>query len=721
MRREFRTNEILRELRQAPGERLSFRDLAERLAVPRKRHPAFRRFLQQLLNSGILARAKGKGKGYRPGLRPPKEHDVVVTGKVRRHRDGFGFLIAPAGGDDDEPMDDLFLSVREMRDVFDGDTVRAAVVAGRYGKTAGQLLEIVERGRATITGSFRRQGAFDVVFPDPGIWDGEVELEAGAVEPRPGEIVEVEMLRYPQGRKPAVGRIVEMLGPPGELGTILETVIRRHGLTPRFPEDALEQAAALPAGIPPDELAHREDLRPLPTFTIDGADARDFDDAIGIEPLAEGGLRLRVSIADVSYWVEEGTPLDEVALERGTSVYLPDRVIPMLPERLSNDLASLRPNEDRLTLTAEMDFDADGARRKTRVYESVIRSKGRWTYDEVAQFLEGETVPALEEWNDQLVLFRTLAERLRRKRDERGSLDFDLPEPVLDLDETGLPEDVSRSARHESHQLIEEFMLAANEAVAEWFHAKGAPTIHRVHAPPDPVKLSEFVEFAKIYGYLPEFKGMPSSHTLGQFLVSVRGTDYEHAVHHTLLRTMMRAEYAEPNTGHYGLASTHYLHFTSPIRRYPDLIVHRLVRRLLRDVHDRADRGQLRRIAERSSAREQVAVKCEREVVNVLRAAFLSDRIGDEFEGMVSGVTDDGFFVELYDYFIEGMVRIEDLDDDHYRFFPDSRALIDKRKKRRFMIGTPVRVAVQAAHVAVGKVDFRLLEGGTARGPRRNR
>ena len=709
MREEFDSAEIVRELHQAPGQRLSFHELADACAVSRARRPRFRRYLKKMLRAGQLEVAKGRG--YRPGRERPTDDALAVEGAVRRHRDGFGFLIR----EDDE---DLFLPAREMRDVVDGDVVRALPVPGRYGRTAGRLVSIVRRGRKNVTGSYRRVGVREIVLPDPEIMDGEIELVPGAVEPRDGEIVEVELRDWPQGRRPAVGRIVEILGAPGELGTLVETVIRRHDLRRRFPDDALEEAEAL---ADPDEadLEGRVDLRGIPTFTIDGEDARDFDDAVSIEPREEGALRLRVSIADVSHWVEEGSPLDREALERGTSAYFPDRVIPMLPERLSNGIASLRPGEDRLTLTAEMDFDRTGARTRFRLYESVIRSQGRWTYRDVARSLDGEEVEGITEWRDQPVLMRQLMERLRDRRGQRGSLDFDLPEPDIRIDATGRPEDIVRAERNDAHRIIEEFMIAANEAVADWFAGRRAPTIYRVHAAPDPVRLREFTEFAKAYGHFPDFGGLASSGALSEFLASVRGTPAERAIHHILLRTMMRAEYSEENTGHFGLASEKYLHFTSPIRRYPDLIVHRLAKSILRRDGERADRGAVRRIATQSSARERAAAKCEYDVLDVMRAYFMADRVGDEFEGVISGVIEEGFFVELLDVYVEGMVRTEDLDDDWYRFIPEARVLVGKRLKRRFGIGDPVRVTVQAVHVAVGRIEFRLERGGERRPGRR--
>jgi ribonuclease R len=566
-----------------------------------------------------------------------------------------------------------------------------------------------------VIGTYEKFGAREQVTPDPALFGEPLELLPGAVEPRVGEVVEVEILQYPEGRRGAAGRIVEILGAPGELGTILESVIRRHGLRRRFPEDVLEEAAALPASVGQEESARRVDLRNVATFTIDGEDARDFDDAVSVQSLSEGRIRLQVSIADVAHYVRRGAPLDVEAFERGTSAYFPDRVIPMLPERLSNGIASLIPGEDRLTLTAEMEFDEEGRRTYSKIYESVIRSWGRWTYTGVARLLSGEPAEGITEHAEAVRLMHLLMRRLRSMRERRGSLDFDLPEPDIVLDATGRPEEILRAERNDAHRIIEEFMIAANEAVADWFVHNKKGTIYRVHAPPDIMKIRAFVEFARSYGHFPDFGALASSRAIGAFLRDIRGMPAERALNHLLLRSMMRAEYSEENTGHYGLASERYLHFTSPIRRYPDLIVHRLAKAILHRAPEPEDRASLRRIAQQSSAREVSASVCEYAVLDVIRAYFMRDRVGEEFDGIISGVIEDGFFVELLEIYVEGMVRVQDLEDDWYRFLPESRSLVGKKSKRRYAIGDPVRVAVQAVHVALGRVEFALVRGGKAR------
>lgn len=702
---EFDPSEVLRELARAPGGRLTFHDLADACAVPSRARPRFRKMVKSMLRSGEIVPARGRA--YRLGRERPAPADVAIEGVVRRHRHGFGFLVP------DDGRDDLFLPVREMDDLFDGDRVRVVPVPGRFGRMAGRVVSVVTRARPTVTGRYEKDGVRERVLPDPEIFGEPIELVPGAVEPRPGEIVEVEMREWPDGRRPAVGRIVEILGVAGHLGTVLETVIRRHGLPRRFADDALEQAAALPDSLSAEDLEGRRDLRAEPTFTIDGEDARDFDDAVSVADAEDGGWILKVSIADVSHWVRRDSPLDREALERGTSTYLPDRVIPMLPEKLSNGLASLRPGEDRLTLTAEIRLDAEGRRQRASVYESVIRSAGRWTYPDVARALAGEDVPGVSAHRAHVGRLHALMTRLRARRTERGALDLDLPEPVVSVDGSGEVTDVARSERNAAHRIIEELMIAANEAVADWFVARGRPAIFRVHAPPEQDKLRGFVEFARAWGHLPEFGGLATSRALGAFLEEVRGLPAERAIHHILLRTMMRAEYSEENIGHYGLASERYLHFTSPIRRYPDLIVHRQAKAILAGAREPHDRGELHRIAVQSSAREQRAAACENDVTDVLRASFLADRIGEELDGIVSGVIEEGFFVELLDWFIEGMVRVDDLDDDWYRFIKEARVLVGRRRRKRFAIGDPVRVAVQAVHVPVGKVELRLVRGGS--------
>jgi ribonuclease R len=617
---------------------------------------------------------------------------------VRRNARGFGFLLR-------EDEEDLYLSRREMDGVMDGDIVRAIPIPKRGGRLAGRVESIVKRTRSTLPGTYRRSRRGEWVEPDPALFGEVIDLVSGAVRPVDGEIVEVEMIRYPKGNSPAVGRIVEILGAPGELGTLIKTVVRRHGLPRRFGDEALNQANALPDTIAPEEIARREDLRLEEIFTIDGEDARDFDDAVSVQPGADGSLLLRVSIADVGHWVGRDTPLDRAAFERGTSTYFPDRVIPMLPERLSNGIASLVPGEDRLTLTLEASFDADGERLSSRVYESVIRSSGRWTYTGVAKALEGEEVEGISPHRDHVLRMEELMQRLRGRRLARGSIDFDLPEPDIVIDSTGRPEDVLRAERNDAHRLIEEFMIAANEAVADWLAERRRPAVYRVHAPPDPVKMRQFLEFARNYGHVPEFGALPSGVAVSGFLRGIAGQPAERAVNHILLRTMMKAEYAEENLGHYGLASERYLHFTSPIRRYPDLLVHRAVKAALGGDPPPDDAGELASSAAHCTDRETASRRCEYDVLDVIRADFMADRIGESFEGIVSGVIEEGFFVELIDYFVEGMVRVEDLGEP-YRFVPESRVLLGRGSRRRFAIGDSIRITVQAVHRESGRIEF---------------
>ena len=594
---EFEAAPVLRELSQASGRetdvpraRRSLRDPVEEVGR------GFAAFLKTLVRDGLLQPREGARLPPRRASVPP-----ITSGRWKASCDFIGTASASSSDDDD---DDLFLPARELDDVLDGDRVRAVPVPGRFGRTAGRVVDIVERGRATVTGTYRCRGVRELVEPDRELFRDPIELVPGAVTPHDGEIVEVEIRDYPVGRQPAVGRIVEILGAPGELGTLVETVIRRHGLGRRFPDDVLEEAEALPDVPTSEDLTGREDLSGAPTFTIDGEDARDFDDAVSIAPLPDGGLRLRVSIADVAHWVAAESPLDREAFQRGTSVYFPDRVLPMFPERLSNGLASLRPDETRLTLTAEMDFDREGHRTRAKVYESTIRSWGRWTYTDVARVLDGEEVAGISEHREQVTLMAELMRRLRVRREERGGLDFDLPEPDVILDATGNPEDVVRAERNDAHRMIEEFMIAANEAVADWFVKKTRPTIFRVHAPPDLEKMRGFLEFARSFGHEPDFGRLASSGALARFLGEMRGQPAERAIHHILLRTMMRAQYAEENVGHYGLASERYLHFTSPIRRYPDLVVHRLAKAILRGSRHRwTGRASCRSRRNRRSAR----------------------------------------------------------------------------------------------------------------------
>jgi ribonuclease R len=482
----------------------------------------------------------------------------------------------------------------------------------------------------------------------------------------------------------------------------------------------LKEAQDLPSAPSSHEYRDRVDLRGIPTFTIDGENARDFDDAVSIEREKDGGVKLYVSISDVSHYVREETALDNEAYSRGTSVYFPDRAIPMFPAELSNEICCLHPRVDRLTLTVELRYDGNGERKGVQFYPSVIRSDERLTYTLVRKILvdkESGLRRKYEHLLPSLELMADLCQELRRRRTERGAIDFDLPEPEVVLNLQGETEDVIRAERNLAHQIIEEFMIAANEAVAHFMEEKGSPFIYRIHEPPKKEAMDEFRRFISHLGYksMRPDHGMKkeSDHSPNEFqrvLSEVKGRPEERVVNEILLRSMKWAKYSARNLGHFGLASDGYTHFTSPIRRYPDLIVHRFLKKVFSKAEVKIPEEVLANKADHLSNRERVAMEAEREILNRYRVRFMKDKTGEEFKGIISGVTAFGFFVELKDIFVEGLVRVTSLHDDYYQYHEKKYCLVGERTHKTFRIGDEVRVRVDRVDVERRHIDFGLIE-----------
>jgi ribonuclease R len=475
----------------------------------------------------------------------------------------------------------------------------------------------------------------------------------------------------------------------------------------------LNEARSLPSTPSSQEYKDRIDLREIPTFTIDGENAKDFDDAVSIEKEKDGQIKLYVSISDVSHYVKEGTVLDEEAYFRGTSVYFPDRAIPMFPPELSNEICCLHPRVDRLTFTVEMRYDANGERRGVRFYPSVIRSSERLTYTVVKKIL-------LDEDNELESRFRTilpslewmadLAQKLREKRMDRGALDFDLPEPEVVLNLQGETEDIIRAERNLAHQIIEEFMIAANEAVAHFMEESGSPSIYRIHEAPSGEAIDEFRRFISHLGYKMIKEGDHSPKEFQKVLLEVQGRPEERVINNVLLRSMKWAKYSAQNLSHFGLASDSYTHFTSPIRRYPDLMVHRLLKKVLSKKEVSISEEVLARKADHLSQRERVAMEAEREILDRYRVRFMKDKMGEVFEGVISGVTAFGFFVEIKNIFVEGLVRVTSLHDDYYHYHEKRYCLVGERTHKTFRIGDEVKVRLERVDVERRHIDFGLVK-----------
>ncbi len=692
--------EFMKEVSYRP---MSFKELVRAFDIGKEEMDRFKKLLKGLLNEGTLI----KIRGGRYGL-PSKMN--LVTGELFCHPDGFGFVKPEEGGED------VFINPRRLGGAMHGDAVVARVEGYKdRGKREGRIIRVVKRAHKLIVGRFERSKGFGVVIPsDERILD-KIIIPPSEMKGVPeGVIVTAEITKWPAKNISPAGKIIEVIGNPEDPEVEASVILKKFGLPNRFPADVVREAKEVPLEVLSSDIGGRVDLRDKATFTIDGETAKDFDDAVSIERTPHG-YKLRVSIADVSHYVKEGSVLDNEAYSRGTSVYFPDRCIPMLPEALSNGICSLNPKVERLTLTAELDFDKGGAVVKKKFYESVIRSVERMTYTKVKRLLLDEDAALSERYShilEDLKVMGELAEKLTRRRSEAGSIDFDLPEPQIIIDIEGNIEDIVRSERNIAHKLIEEFMLAANKAVAEHFSNLGYPFLYRIHEPPDEESVSDFIEFVRGFGL--RLKPGEGPKSFQSVLKAAAGRPEERLINHVLLRSMKQAVYSEENIGHFGLAFKDYTHFTSPIRRYPDLIVHRLLKALLRGEYTKPERdraeGALPAIASHTSARERKAMEAEREIVDLKKAQFMSDKVGKTFEGFVSGVTSFGFFVELKEYFVEGLVHVSSLLDDYYIFDEKAHSLTGEHRKRAFRLGDAVTVRLNKVDIERRRIDMALAE-----------
>lgn len=677
-----------------------------------------KRLVDDLVRNGEVLRLRGNRYTL-----PGADNSGTVQGSISIHRDGYGFVKPESGGED------IFIPGKNINNALHGDkvSVRAEKSRSQRGKLEGRVVAILERANSRIVGRLQQSKRGATLVPE--------ELRIGTFFTIPGNAVNgavdgqqvvIEVTSWPVGGRPPEGKVVEILGWPDDPDVEVQTVIRKFALPHTFEPEVLAEAQAAPGQVSKDDLKDRVDLRKLSTVTIDGETAKDFDDAVAIR--SEGrNFRLWVSIADVSHYIKPGSLLDKEAYLRGTSVYFPDRCIPMLPERLSNGICSLNPHLDRLTMTAEMLFDQQGKMLESGFYPSVIKSDARLTYTKVKQVIIDGDEKALEEDRalaPMLLQMKELALILQAMRKQRGSIDFDLPEPEIILGLTGQTEAIIKSERNLAHQLIEEFMLAANEAVARFVTEQDMAFIYRVHEPPDPTKLAAFRDFILPFGFTLEMKGEqvePSA--MQQLITDAEGKPEERLVNYGLLRCMKQARYAAENLKHFGLASSCYTHFTSPIRRYPDLIVHRLLKLALdrkAGTLDKKGQRELERIsstlseaAEHTSTRERVAMEAERDIVELKKLQFMQSRIGQEFDGFIAGVTGFGCFVELSEVFVEGLVHLSTLSDDLYSFDEQNHSLVGRRSGRVLRIGDPARVRVVAVNPQARRIEF-VLESHTA-------
>ncbi len=680
---------------------LLLREALRRFGLQKEQRRKAKEVFKDLADAGKIVRIRGNRYGL------PVKMNLVI-GRVKCHPDGYGFVIPEREGEED-----LFVSPRNLKEAMHGDRVVARVESIREKGREGTVIRVLERGFHKVVGKFMKEKNYSYVIPEDERILREVYIPEGETKrARPNQIVVAEIMRYPSERLRPEGRVIHILGYPDDPEVEPQIIIHKYDLPHRFSSSALKEARNLPPIPTSDDYQGRVDLRDIPTFTIDGEKARDFDDAVSVQDEKDGGRKLYVSISDVSHYVEEGTALDEEAYLRGTSVYFPDRAIPMFPPELSNEICCLHPNSDRLTLTVELRYDAQGNEKGVRFYPSVIRSDERLTYTIVRKILLDESMevtgrisaiaPSLESMAD-------LSQKLRQKRIERGALDFDLPEPEIILNLQGETEGIIRAERNLAHQIIEEFMIAANEAVAHFLEKNGLLSIYRIHEPPKEEAMNDFRQFISHLGYKVRKEADHSPRELQKVLLGVKGKPEEKLINNVLLRSMKWAKYSSKNVGHFGLASTSYTHFTSPIRRYPDLMVHRILKGVLSRRERKVSEEVLGTKAEHLSHRERVAMEAEREILERYRVRFMKDKIGEVYEGVISGVTAFGFFVELIDFFVEGLVRVTSLYDDYYQYHEKQYCLVGERTHKTFRIGDRVMVRVDRVDAERRHIDFGLV------------
>ena len=722
------SEQLLSAMRDKIEHPVTARELVQRLKIPRDQRVTVKRLLQKLVDSGQLVQTRGNHFGL------PDRMNLVV-GQVQTHPRGFGFVVP------DKPLEgvsgDIFIAGANLNQAMHGDRVVARIEQRREDRAEGRIVRVLERGSKTIVGRFEiddtgtgylvpfdRRVIMDVMVPNEDRKDAQA-----------ADMVVAEITRWPTATRSAQGRVLEVLGDIEEPGVDTEIIIRKFGITDKHSDEAVAEATRLGGAVKEKDIKGRTDFRKIRTVTIDGEHARDFDDAITIEKLANGHYKLGVHIADVAHYVPEGGALDEEAYERGTSVYFPDRAVHMFPSELSTGLCSLNPNVDRLVQSCVMDIDRQGTVVRYEMHDGVIHSDARMTYTDVSAILMDRDPALLEKYRDFVPMFETMRELfeiLNDRRRRRGSIDFDLKEPAIILDDEGMVKQIIAAERRVANRIIEEFMLVANETVAEHLDGREVPTLYRIHEPPDPLKVAQFEEFVSTLGY--SLAAPPNEIRPRHFqnlVERIHGKPEEKPIAFLMLRTMQKARYAETNSGHFGLAAKSYTHFTSPIRRYPDLIVHRTLRESRHGMpKDRIEEltDDLPEMGRHTSERERRAAEAERELVQWKKVRFMADKVGDEFDGYVTGVTAFGLFIELVEHFVEGMVHVSTMVDDYYRFIEGQHLLRGENTGQMYRLGDKVRVQVIKVDMERRQIDLglvgildRVRASEDNRGPRRSK
>ncbi|HEY5586135.1 MAG TPA: ribonuclease R [Ruminiclostridium sp.] len=712
---EERKERIVAFMKQEIYKPLLLKELIMILDVPATDIESFNQVIAGLEEEGKIFKSHGNRYGIPARLN-------LVVGRIQAHERGFAFVIP-----DDENAEDVFISADSINGAMHNDRVVARVnrKSPSDKKMEGEVLRILKRANVNLVGTFEKSVSFGFVVPDNKRISGDIfvpKSEFGGA--KKGQKVVVQIVKYPEQRRNAEGKVIEIIGDINEPGTDILSIIKSYNLEEKFPEEVDRQVDNVGDSVTDAMIKGRRDLRSLRMVTIDGEDAKDLDDAVSIEVLENGNYRLGVHIADVTYYVTENSPLDMEALNRGTSVYLVDRVIPMLPRKLSNGICSLNPQVDRLSFTVMMEIDKSGRIHNHEIFESVINIDERMTYTNVYKILvdkDDELTQRYKHVVPDFNIMHELALILRKKRFQRGAIDFDFDEAKIILDEKGKPIEVKKYEITIANQIIEEFMLICNETVAEHFFWTNTPFVYRIHEDPDEEKIAILSEFVYNLGY--SLKGANKIHprALQDLLEKVKGTNHERIISTVMLRSLQKAKYSNENAGHFGLAAKYYCHFTSPIRRYPDLIIHRIMKLYLKGGMSEQKISQLEgllpEIAKQCSERERMADEAERQSEDLKKVEYMKAHEGEIFEGIISNVTSFGMFIEMENT-IEGLVRMSSMEDDYYNYDERHFCLIGERTHKTYRIGDVVKVILAKADIPTKKIEFVLAESKEENGLR---
>lgn len=693
------SEELILELFKSRKKPLLLREIYHFLSIPSEHREKVRSLVRTLAERGKLIQIKKRRYALADSV-------SYQRGRLRVHPDGFGFVTTEEGKT-------IFIPPKRLEKALDGDIVLVRIERTTKKGPEGRVIKVLERPRKHIVGYLVRRNKFYFVEPEDRRLPFEIFIpKKRRGKAKEGHIVVAKILEPTSEFGVPLGEVIKDLGDPESLETHTWATIFTYDLPNEFSEEVKKELEKIPDEVRDEDKNGRVDLRELPLVTIDGENARDFDDAVCVKKYSRG-YRLWVAIADVAHYVKKDSFLDREAYLRGTSVYFPNMVLPMFPEKLSNNLCSLNPHVDRLAMVVEIDYTPKGKVRSKKFYEAVIRSHARLTYTEVKKMFVDQNETVIKKYSTLYPMLKDaleLAQILREKRLARGSLDFDLPEPEIVLNFEGKIENIVKRERNIAHMMIEDFMISANEAVAEYLTELSYPFLYRVHEVPDLNKVKELLEYLPLGNIEIDFPEEPTPKFFQELLKLTENHRLSYLYHHMLLRSLKQAKYSPNNVGHFGLASTCYCHFTSPIRRYPDLVVHRALKRALRNQKPPYKIDELEEMGKHLSQRERIAEEAEREIFKKFQAFFMRDKIGEIYSGIISGVTAFGFFVDLEEYLVSGVVRVVDLPDDYYVLDEKGISLIGKRTGKIFQIGQKVKVKVKEVDLRRYQINFRLVE-----------